>query len=186
MYRNNDKLLNTIYTQYWEELYLYAYKLTKDSEQTEDILQEIFISIWKQYDPSKITNIKSYLYTATKYKCFEFIKTRKLTVNELNAAYQVMDQQELMNEEEQIVFKKYLLEQIKEKAEELLPDKCLEVFKLRYYAEKSYAEISVILNISEHTVKNQLTKALSVLRLNLNYNPELFAFVCFLVLEQYY
>ncbi|MDM1407058.1 sigma-70 family RNA polymerase sigma factor [Myroides sp. DF42-4-2] len=181
MSKRNDYLLDQIYLELWKPLYSYAYTITKDSKQSEDIIQEIFIDLWKRIDQLEVQNIKSYLYAAVKYKSFEYMRKRPFTTNELETAYQALQECDLMTEEEQQLFKAYLLAQIKQKAEELLPEKCYQAFQLRFYAEQSYAEIAQVMNISEHTVKNHIVKALQTLRANLPYSIELiflFVYLC--------
>lgn len=180
MSKRNDYLLDQIYVELWKPLYSYAYTITKDSTQSEDIIQEIFIDVWNRLDTLDVQNIRAYLYAAAKYKSFEYMRKRPFTINELELAYEALQECDLMTEEEQHLFKTYLLDQIKQKAAELLPEKCYQVFQLRFYAEQSYAEIAQALNISEHTVKNHITKALQTLRTSLPYSVELIFLLLYL------
>ncbi|WP_158961733.1 RNA polymerase sigma factor [Myroides fluvii] len=180
MSKRNDYLLDQIYMELWKPLYSYAYTITKDSKQSEDIIQEIFIDVWNRLDTLEIHNIKSYLYAAAKYKSFEYMRKRPFTTNELELAYEALQECDLMTAEEQQIFKAYLLDQIKQKAAELLPEKCYQAFQLRFYAEQSYAEIAQAMNISEHTVKNHITKALQTLRAHLPYSIELIFLLVYL------
>lgn len=180
MSKRNDYLLDQIYQELWKPLYSYAFTITKDSKQSEDIIQEIFIDVWNRLDTLEVQNIRSYLYAAAKYKSFEYMRKRTFTTNELELAYEALEESDLMTAEEQQLFKAYLLDQIKQKAQELLPTKCYQVFQLRFYAQQSYAEIAQALNISEHTVKNHITKALQTLRTNLPYSVELLAILFYL------
>lgn len=180
MSKRNDYLLDQIYVELWKPLYSYAYRITKDSTQSEDIIQEIFIDVWNRLDTLDVQNIRAYLYAAAKYKSFEYMRKRPFTINELELAYEALQECDLMTEEEQHLFKTYLLDQIKQKAAELLPEKCYQVFQLRFYAEQSYAEIAQALNISEHTVKNHITKALQTLRTSLPYSVELIFLLLYL------
>lgn len=180
MSKRNDYLVDQIYSELWKPLYSYAYALTKDSQQSEDIIQELFIDVWKRLDHLDVQNIKSYLYAAAKYKSFEYMRKRPFTTNELEFAYEALQESDLMTEEEEQLFKAYLLDQIKQKAAELLPDKCYQAFQLRFYAEQSYAEIAQAMNISEHTVKNHISKALQTLRTHLPYAVELIFLLVYL------
>lgn len=180
MYRDRDHFLSIVYDRYWEPLYVYAQKMTRHTAQTEDIIQEVFIDIWKRYDSIEILHLESYLYTATKYRCFDYLRRRPYTLTELEFAYEAMEEYGVMTAEERELFQEQLLQKIRLKATELLPPKCLEVFRLRYLSQKSYKEISEILHISEHTVKNQLHKALSILREQVPYSVEAILFFMFL------
>lgn len=173
MSKRNDYVVDQIYLELWKPLYSYSYTITKNSKQSEDIIQEIFIDVWNRLDTLAVQNIKAYLYAAAKYKSFDYMRKRPLTTHELEFAYEALQECDLMTEEEQQLFKADLLEQIKQKAAELLPEKCYQAFQLRFYAEQSYAEIAQAMNISEHTVKNHIAKALQTLRTSLPYAVEL-------------
>jgi len=52
----NDKALSLLYEHYGDTLYGVAYKVLKDEELAQDVVQESFVKIWKKsdsYDPAK-------------------------------------------------------------------------------------------------------------------------------------
>src|SRR5690606_877642 len=52
----NDKAISLLYEHYGDTLYGVAYKVVRDEELAQDVVQESFIKIWKKsdsYDPSK-------------------------------------------------------------------------------------------------------------------------------------
>ena len=60
--KGDETVLKLLYERYWEELFISAYNLLKNREVCEDILQEIFISIWKKRGKIQIKiSLKSYL-----------------------------------------------------------------------------------------------------------------------------
>ncbi|MEC4115238.1 sigma-70 family RNA polymerase sigma factor [Myroides pelagicus] len=173
MSRDIDFKIESIYKQLWNPLYVYALAITKDNDHSEDIIQEVFIDLYKRYDTIELENVDSYLYAAVKYKSFELMRKRSFTTNELELAYHALDQCDLLSEEQHYQYKEHLLNLIKQKAQEVLPDKCYQAFQMRFYAQKSYTEIAQLMNISEHTVKNHISKALHLLRTNLPYCVDL-------------
>ena len=76
--------------------------------------------------------------------------------------------------------KTILLEEIKITANKVLPEKCSQIFKLRFYNQLSYKEIAIQLKISENTVENQVSKALKLLRNSTNYPVELILLLLFI------
>lgn len=174
MFRKQDQFIDRIYKEFWNPLYIYAYKITKDHNQTQDIIQEVFIDLWKRYDSVDIKHIKAYLYKAVKYKSLKFLNTRNLSIDELEFAYSAFCEQDLLTPEQKAEFKENLLLQVQQVSKELIPRKCYEVFYMRFYNGKSYLEIAELLNISENTVKNHISKALHILRENIPYSLELF------------
>jgi RNA polymerase sigma-70 factor (ECF subfamily) len=44
----NDKPLQNLYNRYWQKLYFLAHKHLKSSPVSEEIVQEVFLTIWKK------------------------------------------------------------------------------------------------------------------------------------------
>lgn len=75
--KNNKSALIQIYDSYWLPLYTYTYSLLTNKEDTEEIVQNIFISLWKNRGKLKIeTSLKSYLYTSCRYQAFHLIRKK--------------------------------------------------------------------------------------------------------------
>ncbi len=160
---DNEFAFNDLYNQYWPELYTYAYNIMRDKNVAEDIIQEIFIDIWLRLGKVDIQNHKAYLYKAVKFQCASKLKNRifsELQVEKIELALTIIERSDFAQEE----LRHNLLERIETRASEILPDRCLHVFRLRYYENMSYLEIASKLGISVSTVENQLNKALKLLR----------------------
>lgn len=73
--RNGDhKAYEKVYLHYKRPLSQFVYKLTGSREQAEEIVQDVFVSVWEkreQIDPSK--NIRNYLYVIAKNKTLKHI-----------------------------------------------------------------------------------------------------------------
>ena len=69
---------------------------------------------------------------------------------------------------EQAILANDLTRQIHRIVEDL-PDRCRNVFELSRYELKTHKEISDIMGISEKTVENHLTKALRLIKSNLDH-----------------
>ncbi|PHK27067.1 RNA polymerase sigma-70 factor [Nostoc linckia z16] len=50
IYKKDDKAFTTLYDMYSQNLYGVIFNLLKDKEEAEDVLQEVFIKIWKNID----------------------------------------------------------------------------------------------------------------------------------------
>ena len=163
----DSRAFEILYRRYFSKLYGAAYKRLQDKALTEEIVQELFVSLWERRENLPIENIENYLFTSIKYlviaqykknSLFEkYSSTLNLAENDDNFTEQTLAFEEL-NE----AYQAALL---------TIPERCREVFLLKRNG-LSLREISEKLDISEKTVENQMTKALKMLREALkDYNP---------------
>ncbi|WP_308990421.1 RNA polymerase sigma-70 factor [Mariniflexile litorale] len=162
LHQGKDEALSLIYKKYWQMMYLAAYNLVQDKEVCEDIVQDIFVDLWNKRTHLIISiSLKSYLYTSTVYKVYDFFrKNKKLIKIELldnfsETFHALTPETKLLYEE--------LIEHV-DSIIEHLPLKCKAVFKLSREQELSNKEIADKLHISQRTVEGHITKALSILR----------------------
>ncbi len=160
--KNDDKsVLRYLFDHYQLLLYRYALKLTLNKEASEEIVQDIFISIWQKRSERNIDNFKHYLLKAVKFRSINYIKAqaRWSDKTDESIAYNNTDGitpvQEMEGRE---------LSEAIEKAIQQLPKKCAAIFTLSRNSELSYKEIAAELNISVKTVENQIGIALKKLR----------------------
>lgn len=73
----NDKAISLLYEHYGDTLYGVAYKVVRDEELAQDVLQESFVKIWKKSDS----------YDATKAKLFTWLFriTRNTAIDKLRS-----------------------------------------------------------------------------------------------------
>ncbi|MEC4114868.1 sigma-70 family RNA polymerase sigma factor [Myroides pelagicus] len=170
---DKNKWIEVNYDLYWSDLYRYAYTILKDRDSASDAVQEVFVSIYNNYDHLHIQQSKSYLLRAVKYKSLSMLSESSFDTVQLESVYKALSDNEMLSDKEAELFRKQLVDIVYKKAKEILPDRCFQVFSLRYYQNYSYREIAKDLGISESTVENQLAKALKILRTNLPYSVDL-------------
>lgn len=164
-----------LYERYKTVLYLHAKRMLDDEDETKDVIQEIFTTLWdKRTSLSISTSVKSYLYTAVRNKVLNLLTHRKFEINYLNSLQKVIDLTE--NEVEGQIREKQLIVMI-EKEIELLPAKMREVFELSRKQHLSHKEIAEKLSISDKTVKKQINNAIKILRQKINVFLITFTFV---------
>lgn len=155
-----------LFYRYWEDMYCSAFFVTRDREISMDVIQEVFVWMWENRESWTISNAKSYLQAAVKYKVANEIRKGKLR----SAAFegwkdrvnsrQVVDNWELEVKELQRIILDFTGQ---------LPPRCQEIFRLSRFEHLSNREIADRLNISEKTVENQITIALGRLRRHLGH-----------------
>ena len=68
-----------LFEQFYNPLCNFANTILYDSNKAEDAVQDVFVKMWQKKDIlSDLDNVKSYLFTATKNKCIEYLRKLKL------------------------------------------------------------------------------------------------------------
>lgn len=154
--------LQLIYSKYWEQLYLAAFSILRDPDPCKDIVQDVLLQLWIRRNEVKIDSLKSYLFTAVRYKVLTYIKSasnRKVFIEdgELERLADFDTMSDSLHQQD--------VEKLLEKGIELLPKRCKEVFLLSRKEFLSNKEIAVRMGISVKTVEAQMSIALKHLRI---------------------
>lgn len=173
--QGNKDAYTQIYDRFQPLLYVYACKIVKDDYEAEDIVQEVFIYLWdKREDINFITSLKSYLYSAVKYKFMNLLDHKKVRADYSASMQRFIDSGDYITDN--YIREKEFIALI-EREIALLPEKMREVFLLSRKENLSNKEIADRLNITEKTARNQVNTALQKLRVRLG----LFKFLMFLI-----
>lgn len=160
--KGDNLAFSEIYNRFQGVLYVYACKITKDTDEAEDIVQEVFLYLWDKRNTITLqSSISSYLYSAVRYKFFNLLDRKKIRADYQESFRSFINQGEYITDDyiREREFSKLIESEIA-----ALPDKMREVFELSRKFNLSRKEISAHLNISEKTVKNQINNALKILR----------------------
>jgi RNA polymerase sigma-70 factor (family 1) len=155
-----------IYLRYWKKLYSAAYKRLASRESAEEIVQDIFTSLWVHRHTARIEILSSYLVTAVKYKVINHLE--KEISRRQYAEAQIQSVVSVDNSTEETVLLNELNSAL-EKEVQKLPPKRKQIFKMSREDHLSIKQVASNLGISEKTAENQLGKALKVLKLNLKH-----------------
>jgi len=151
-----------IYERYWQLLYVAACKVLKDEDEAEDVVQEVFVSLLNKRDSLELSGaLSSYLFTSVRYKVFDFISRKKVRLSYEESINQYVIQGNC-NTDQALIEKE--INATMEQEIQNLPKKMKEVFELSRKSELSHKEIATALNISDKTVKKQISNALKLLK----------------------
>ena len=152
-----------LFEEYYNPLCNFANTILFDGGKAEDAVQDVFIKMWQKRDTlAGLENVKSYLFTATKNKCIEYLRKLKLDrkLSEENQSRLEMSSSiNIEDEADKYVLKEKLFNSIRQ-----LPPKCRDVFTMSKINGLTYSEIAEELGISPKTVENQMGRAMRLLR----------------------
>lgn len=165
--KGDIEALNTVFREYVDRLYDYAFRYVKSQDESEEIVQSIFFKLWE--DRTRIVvrgSIAQFLYTAVRNRALDYLKhetvkenwkTRVVEYGNATSAILNPDTPESALEaaERAAAISRAFSE---------LPDRRREVCELRWNGGLSYAQIAEKLGISEKTVKNQLARGIEQIR----------------------
>src|SRR5690625_1808238 len=77
--REGDPVVfRTLYKLYWEKLYNMVFYYVRSEADAEDILQDVFISLWSRHKHIQIeVALENYLVRSAKYTTFFYLKLRQ-------------------------------------------------------------------------------------------------------------
>lgn len=159
--QGNEHAFTEIYNRYWDKLYFIAHKLLKDTDAAEEIVQEVFLILWKKRGALNIKSLTQYLAAMTRYAVYRYLAKDKQNKQQENA----IGLSNAGNVAEINIDNKILLEIIL-KLSNKLPEKCRLVFQYNKLQDQSLADVAELLNISQKTAEGHLTKALRIIRSN--------------------
>ncbi|MHA4806965.1 RNA polymerase sigma factor [Flavitalea flava] len=152
-----------IYGRYWEQMALYVLKVIRSEDEARDIVQEVFVSIWRRRADLVIKGpLIAYLLKSVRNLSLRFIE-RNLNRNQFLAT--LTDHLQLGNDLPAVNLIEFRqLEERVDRAIAALPPKMREIYRLSRQENLSYREIAQKLGIAETTVKKQVSNALKSIK----------------------
>ena len=177
MIPKNKEFFEGLYRDYYSSLVQFCEGILFDSDEAMDVVQEVFLDLWKKNESIKIeTTIKTYLYTCVKYKAFNRLKKLKIIdkhQDQLKEAYLNALEYDALPDEE-----------LKNKIRDIIddfPTQMKKVLEYHSFYGWKYAEIAEELGISINSVKTHISRAYKRFRKEFNQDLLPLAVIWYLV-----
>ncbi len=158
-----------LFTRYKFKLYGFVYRLTQSPEMAEDIVQDVFLQLWKNNASlAGIDNFSAYLFRMAQNQC---INAFKRMARETAIMRQLLTGEEPFapdTPESALALKE--MEALFKKAIDNLPPQQKKVYQLSREQGLKHEEIAEHLQIAPGTVKNHMVQLLRTLREHLEKN----------------
>ncbi len=161
METNRKVRFKQYFQQYYPVLCRIAHGYVADADDCEDIVQELFVSVWNRgKDEMPEEQLAAYLTSAVRNNCISFLRDRQRmeTVSIDDRLAMPVD-----SSAEETAAADY--GSMLEKVLAAMPPKCRDVFMMSKMQKMKYKEIAAALDISEKTVENHIGKAFKMIRL---------------------
>ncbi|MFN8844744.1 MAG: RNA polymerase sigma factor [Chryseotalea sp.] len=157
--QGDEKAFEQLYSLYAKAMYNVAYRVTGREEEAEDVLQDAFISAFKNIQAYRGDSpFGAWLKRIVINKGINVLRNRKQDI------VPVDEKTELIPEEEHFIYKEELNVEKVRKALMQLPDGYRNVLSLYLLEGYDHQEIAEILQINESTSKSQLNRAKAKLK----------------------
>lgn len=155
---DDSRSFAVLYKRYWGKLHATANYYLKDYQAAEQIVQDVFFTLWKRRKALEIKDLGAYFHTTARYHVFKHLKLAKKDIIQYIDEFQDHKVPTTVNHAEEQMNYDHLQNQLSAYLSEL-PRRCREIFWLSRVEQLSNDEISERLGISKRTVENQITQA---------------------------
>jgi RNA polymerase sigma factor (sigma-70 family) len=175
---DNSAAFEMLFNRYWKELYTKACQRV-DKDVAKDLVQEVMTTLWrrrKDIFTFEDGEIGRYLFTALKYRVISHYAYTAAEIRN-SSLFEVLSDHIYSTPLETKELSEFIEGEINH-----LPARMQQVFRMSREDDLSIADIARKLNLSEQTVKNQLTEALKRLRASIkSHDSGDWAFIMFLL-----
>jgi len=158
---------DAIYAQYCHRLYGFVLRYLKNREDTEEIVQEVFLKIWEARQRiNSFSSFDSFIFTIAYNSTITLLRkrvTEQKYLNNIRLRQEIASTPDLIDE---IQFKE-LDERVHSLINRLTPRQ-QEIFRLSRDERLTHDQIAQKLNISSNTVKNHIVATLAFLKSELD------------------
>ena len=153
----NSHTLEKYFQWMYRPLCLYALNITESYEDSEDIVQQIFVELLEKavVGSLEVGNMKGYLYTVVRNRAVKYVKKDQEKVSVESAMYLTDENILSISVEEEALVWNWI---------DALPTERRNIFLMAKQQGMKYKEIAVQLDISVKTVEGQMGKALKTVR----------------------
>lgn len=160
--KSDRHAFDVIYHRYSKELFIKAYHKIGVREICEDIIQDTFTNLWVKREQLIIRqSLGAWLHGTLDNKIIDYYRQATLRLKHLDQLIELLDRPEVSpadkvaSKEQELTLHGYIAG---------LSEKMRDIFMLSRYEQLSTDEISQKLSLSNQTVRNQISKALKILR----------------------
>jgi RNA polymerase sigma-70 factor (ECF subfamily) len=163
--KDDIRSFELLFRKYYAMLCNYAYKIHKDMDTAEEIVQDLFFNIWEKRDSIHIeSSVKSYLYKSTYNR--SMLVLRQKTIQTRYEKY-LKDHVNLTQPDASEEIDAEELARVIDKTLEELPERIRKIFTLSRFEGLKYHEIAEKLSLSVKTIESNMGKALKLFRKNI-------------------
>jgi RNA polymerase sigma-70 factor, ECF subfamily len=149
----NEAAMRTLYARHHVRIYHFIVRLGCDSDRAEDLVSEVFLTVWRQASAfERRSQVSTWIMSIARFKALTALSKRREPQVDEEAMEMVADDADTP---EQTVLHADRRAQLRRLIAQMSPDH-REIIDLVYYHDKSVEEVAKILNVPKNTVKTRM------------------------------
>ncbi|RAJ04049.1 RNA polymerase sigma-70 factor (ECF subfamily) [Chitinophaga skermanii] len=163
MKSDDERAFREIYNRHWKSIYTQALIKTGIEEDACDITQEIFLYLWKNRQQIEMqVALSTYLHAALRHKIIDYYRTSTVKRRYIEQLFLHNDQTDVPQTADALNMKE--LTQLIDTEIQQMPTRMREIFLMSRDEELPSAQIAAKLQLSDQTVRNQISSAIQRIR----------------------
>jgi len=162
--QNDWRAFAELYERHWYRVFALAYRKLKSREIAEELVQELFATLWHKRGQQAIAQVAEYLLVAINHRVLTYIRAHRVRAHYADYCRNLVNEATHETEDDLAVAD---LSAAFLRGVELLPEKSREVFRLSRLEHQSVEEIAARLDVTPKAVEYHLTKSLKRMRMYL-------------------
>jgi RNA polymerase sigma-70 factor (ECF subfamily) len=159
----DERAVEALYARYSGPLYSLAYQVTKAERFAQDVVQEVFVALWRdasRFDPARGA-VAPWLFSLARHKAIDLVR-REANIRKRTADVD-LDFREADDDVDHETWLNFRRERVRAAIEELTPAQ-REALELAFFGGLTHVEVSEKLGIPLGTAKTRIRSALLRLR----------------------
>lgn len=174
---NDERAFNALFDRYFKRLYTFGFSLVQDEDVAKEIAMDVMLRLWQKKGDLVIeTELLPYLFRSVKNATYNYWRKAKIITQPLEIFEDSLDNS-FPSADSNLVFKE--LEKTYADYLNNLPEQRRKIFNLSRDENLSYAEIAEKLNLSVHTVRNQMSSSVRYFRKHFGDIPKILLLIYF-------
>jgi len=156
---SQNELFAKIYSDYFHRLCAFAFKMTKNRQEAEDAVHDVFLKLWEDRRAKIVIScIRSYLFKSVYTECIRLYRQKKVHEKYLEC-FKSAGESDLLLE---LMYREMTgkMQQVIEN----MPQRCRQIYRMSREENLTHEEIAQKLSISVHTVRAQIKTVLKRIR----------------------
>ena len=181
--REGERYFNVLFDRYFSRLYGFSYSLLKNQEVSKQLAMDVMLKLWQKRQDIVLRtdqHLQPYLFQSVKNAVLNHLRKPNIVTEPVDNNLEQLHHTHVTPE---MLVNRNELETAYQSMLKEMPEQRRKIFQLKREEDLSYEEIAERLNISVHTVRNQMSSSLDYLRKRMNtYNEGLLLLLIFRLL----